>query len=149
MWAYNMASVGMVSGNLSLCTGNSTVLYDKSLLIKSQYENALYTDAGFSTYRILQSIDPIVFSCYFTTLETYLAYGLYIETMSDAQKLLYNLTHNLGSIYDLVEEFIYRIQDFENEKMNNFFWSRSGTICGALFQDIFEDPVDYYPFDPT
>jgi len=69
--------------------------------------------------------------------------------MSDAQKLLYNLTHNLGSIYDLVEEFIYRIQDFENEKMNNFFWSRSGTICGALFQDIFEDPVDYYPFDPT
>ena len=114
LWSYNQASVGMVSRNLSLCSGNSTIMIDNVLEIKNQYEQLLFTEAGYSTYEILKSIDDITFSCYFTALETYMAYGLYVETMTDANKLLFNITHNLGSIYDLVEEFVYRMMDAEN-----------------------------------
>ena len=149
LWNYNEASVGMVSQNLSLCTGNSTILIDSIMEIEEQYAKMLFTEAGYSTYDILKSIDDITFSCYFTALETYLAYGLYINTMTDWKKLLYNVTHNLGSVYDLTEELVYRIMDWDTEYKKEFFWSRTGTICGSLFQDFFEDPVNYYPFDPT
>lgn len=27
------------------------------------------------------------------------------------------------------------------------YWARMGTIIGTDFQNIFEDPVNYYPFD--
>ena len=36
LWNYNEASVGMVSQNLSLCTGNSTILIDSIMEIEEQ-----------------------------------------------------------------------------------------------------------------
>ena len=69
--------------------------------------------------------------------------------MVSGNKLLYNITHNLGSLYDLIEELTYRIMDWEEEKLNLFFWVRTGTIAGSIFQNVFEDPVNYYPFDPN
>jgi hypothetical protein len=98
---------------------------------------------------VLKSIDPIVFSCYYTIFEYYLALGLYVDTISDFNKLLYNLTHNLGPIYDMVEEFVYRMMDAKEEWKRGFFWHRSGTILGSLFQFVLEDPENYYPFDPN
>lgn len=40
------------------------------------------------------------------------ALSIYVDTLSDPQKLLYNSVHNLGSIYDLTEESIWRSLDF-------------------------------------
>jgi len=48
----------------------------------------------------------------------------------------------------MIEEFIYRMIDAKEDYKSGFFWDRSGTIIGTLFQSIFEDPINYYPFDP-
>jgi len=63
---------------------------------------------------VLKSIDPIVFSCYYTLFEYYMAMGLYAATLIDVNKLLYNLVHNLGNIYDMTEELIHRMENSPN-----------------------------------
>jgi len=63
-------------------------------------------------------------------------------------KLLYNMAHNLGSIYDLTEEAVYKIIDFSSLWDSKEYWARMGLILGTNFQNIFEDPINYYPFDP-
>ena len=38
--------------------------------------------------------------------------------------------------------------DWENGVWQNLdYWSRMGFIFGANFQNLFEDPVNYYPVD--
>mmetsp|Transcript_21876 Transcript_21876/g.33925 ORF Transcript_21876/g.33925 Transcript_21876/m.33925 type:complete len:198 (+) Transcript_21876:1156-1749(+) len=143
-----MSSVGQVSGNLSLCTGNGTIIYNKTLGVVNEYQIAEYGLAGTSTYNILKSIDPLLFSCYYSLFEYYIALELYGKTATDYQKLLYNLAHNLGSIYDLTEEAVYKIIDYQEQWDTRDFWARLGLILGTNFQNIFEDPVNYYPFDP-
>jgi hypothetical protein len=54
-------------------------------------------------------------------------------TAQDPKKISYNVLHNLGSIYDLTEEVIYRINDWDYEYTKEFFWQRNGTIFGTLF----------------
>jgi len=49
----------------------------------------------------------------------------------------------------MVEEFVYRMMDAKEEWKRGFFWHRSGTILGSLFQFVLEDPENYYPFDPN
>ena len=103
--------------------------------------------AGNSTYNILKSVDPIIFSCYFSAFEYVIALQLYKDTATDYKKLIYNFAHNLGSIYDLTEEAVYRFMDIENQYQTREFWIRLGLILGTNFQNIFEDPINYYPFD--
>lgn len=122
-----------MSGNLTLCSGNATELVFKSIAILDEYKQELYAESGISTYKVLRSVDPIVFSCYYTAFEYYLALGLYVGTISDINKLGYNLAHNLGPIYDMTEEFVYRMIDAKEEYKAKFFWDRSGTILGTLF----------------
>lgn len=37
------------------------------------------------------------------------AFESYIDTVKDPNKLLYNLTHNMGNIYDLIVEAVQRL----------------------------------------
>jgi hypothetical protein len=76
------------------------VLYNNSLTIAGEYETELYAEAGYSTYEILKSVDPIIFSCYYSVFEYYIAVGMYRETSRDVRKMTYNFAHNLGKIYD-------------------------------------------------
>jgi hypothetical protein len=138
-----------VSGNLSLCSGNGTVIYNKSLGVVDEYSNAQYGLAGNSTYNILKSVDPFIFSCYYTTFEYAIAIELYTQTAYDYQKLLYNVAHNLGSIYDLTEEMVYKIMNFNDLWDSKEYWQRMGLIMGTNFQNVLEDPINYYPFDPS
>jgi hypothetical protein len=39
--------------------------------------------------------------------------GLYVNTISDWNKVFYNIAHNLGMIYDMTEEFIYKSVNFK------------------------------------
>lgn len=71
-----------------------------------------FAEAGYSTYQILKSFDPIIFSCYYSLFEYYIALEIYKDTGKDIKKLTYNLAHNLGNIYDLTEEGIIRSIDF-------------------------------------
>jgi hypothetical protein len=90
---------------------------DKSLAVWDLIQNYEFAEAVMSTYNIFKSIDPIVFSCYFSSFEYYLALTMYSQTLRDWHKLLFNLTHNLGNVYDLTEELVYRITDVqENEE---------------------------------
>ena len=76
-WSSQKASVGKTAKNLTICTGNVTILIDKSLAVWGLIQNYEFAEAVLSTYKILKSIDPIVFSCYFTTVEYYLALTTY------------------------------------------------------------------------
>ena len=80
LWELNAASVGKVSGNLTVCQGNLTVFYGGASVIYDEYAERLYAQAGRSTYDILRSIDPIIFSCYFSLFEYVIAFTIYQET---------------------------------------------------------------------
>jgi hypothetical protein len=122
LWALNEASIGQVAGNLTLCTGNATTLYNRTQEIGGMYESILLAEGGQATYEVLKSVDPIVYSCYFSGFEYWVAIQIYFATTSDFNKLLYNFTHNLGNIYDLTEEAIFRFYDFEYEGETHKFW---------------------------
>ena len=59
----------------------------------------------------------------------------------------------MGNIYDLVEEFVMRwVRHTDDVEENGIFhdmefWSRMGFIAGAVFQDLFEEPQNYFEFD--
>lgn len=60
--------------------------------------------------------------------------------------LIYNLLHNLGSMYDLGEEFYYRvivIDALEKIPLTMLFWARMGFIFGSIFHNLFEYPVNF------
>ena len=146
-WNLNAASVGQISGNFTVCQGNLSVLYNSSTTIYGEYRDLYFAEAGYSTYDILQSVDPIIFSCYYSLFEYFIAVQIYQETGKDINKLTYNFAHNLGNIYDMTEEAIIRSMDIKESYEDVEYWARMGTIIGTDFQNIFEDPVNYYPFD--
>jgi len=47
----------------------------------------------------------------------------------------------------MTEEAIIRSMDIKESYEDVEYWARMGTIIGTDFQNIFEDPVNYYPFD--
>jgi len=91
----------------------------------------MFGEAGKSTYLVLKTIDPLVYSCYFATYEYGQSLDIYVQTLKDINKVLYNSIHNLGNIYDLTEEGIKRMIDYETEYKTKIFWIRMGTILGA------------------
>lgn len=147
LWNMNAASVGKVSGNLTVCQGNLTVLYNNSMTIYGEYRDFYFAEAGYSTYEILKSVDPIIFSCYYSLFEYYIALQIYGETGKDINKLTYNFAHNLGNIYDMTEEGIVRTGRITEVYTEVAYWARMGTIIGTNFQSVFEDPINYYPYN--
>ena len=89
-------------------------MYNNSRGVYNLYQTEEYDEAGNSTYRILYSVDNIYTACYYMFFEYFIALQVYVSTALDWRKLMFNLLHNLGSIYDLTEESYYLIVDFEN-----------------------------------
>jgi hypothetical protein len=133
LWNLNSASVGQISGNLTRCQGNLTILYNNSKNIYGEYQDEYFAEAGYSTYDILKSVDPIIFSCYYSLFEYYIAMSIYQRTGKDINKLTYNFAHNLGNIYDLTEEGIIRSEDIKVVYDSVDYWGRMGTIIGTNF----------------
>ena len=77
------ATIGAVSGNLSNCQGNVSDISGKVKLINDEYANETYAKAGQSTYEVLASADPIIYSCFFSFFEYSGALESYVETISD------------------------------------------------------------------
>jgi hypothetical protein len=90
-----------------------TGIYTSTINIYNFYANVELTQAGLASYSIIKSVDAIFFSCYYAFFEYYTAILLYTGTVSDIGKLGYNLVHNLGKIYDLIAELIYRCMDWD------------------------------------
>ena len=47
----------------------------------------------------------------------------------------------------MTEEGIIRSLNFMEVWETPEYWARMGYIIGSDFQNVFEDPVNYYPFD--
>lgn len=62
-----------------------------------------------------------------------MALNLYGETAADGNKMLYNVAHNLGSIYDLTEEATAKLGNFTEEWNSDIYWKRLGIIVGTNF----------------
>lgn len=50
LWELQAASVGKVSGNLTVCQGNLTVFYGGASVVYDEYATLLFAQAGRSTY---------------------------------------------------------------------------------------------------
>ena len=138
-----------MSGNLTVCVNQTENMYDRILEIRDHYEAYEFGEAGRATYLVLKTIDPIVFSCYFATFEYYYSFDTYANTLKDGNKLLYNFAHNLGDIYDLSEEGIKRMIDYESEYVTKIFWVRMGAVTGAVTHNFLMDPINYYPWSES
>ena len=98
-----------------MCINKGEKFYHDLTMIDAHYKNYMFAEAGTSTYFVLKTIDPLVFSCYFAVFEYSDSLDLYRQTLKDFNKLLYNTVHNMGNVYDLTEEGIKRMIDYETE----------------------------------
>ena len=137
------ASIGQVAKNLTVCSssfGTMASQYGESV---QQRRAGQYTLSAYSLNDVLRNIDPIVFSCFFTVFEYSDALSVYVGTLTNFDRLVYNAAHNLGNIYDLIEEawLRWRLHTDDDPTNGGFYdldwWARSGYIAGAVFQDLF------------
>jgi len=73
LWEVQAATVGQISGNLSVCQNNTVTVYNNSRAVYSLYQTQEYDQAGNSTYRILYSVDQIYTACYYMFFEYFVA----------------------------------------------------------------------------
>ena len=72
----------------------------------TQFEMQLFDKMGTTLRRIMQSVNPIAFACYFSGFEYYQVLVDYFSTITDINKLTYNVFHNAGPIYDTVTDLV-------------------------------------------
>lgn len=105
------SSVAISSKNSSICLGNLTQLNQSLSLLATQFQLSLFDKMGPILRRIMQSVNPISFACWYSGFEYFQVLQDYLDTILDVDKLIYNLFHNAGGIYDtttdLVELFRY------------------------------------------
>ena len=63
------ASIGISSPNSSVCIGNFTTLNSSLILLQTQFNMKLYDKMGATLKRMVQSVDPITFACYYSGFE--------------------------------------------------------------------------------
>ena len=62
--------------------------------------------------------------------------------------MFYNIVHNLGPIYDLTEEGIKLSLGWNDGVWKEVdYWKKMGFIAGSNFQNVLEDPKNYYKVD--
>jgi hypothetical protein len=66
----------------------------------------LYDKMGITFKRIVQAVDPITSACYYSGSEYFGVLWDYLKTVIDVNKLLYNVMHNMGRIYDAITDII-------------------------------------------
>ena len=71
----------------------------------------------------------------------------YISTITDMNKLFYNVVHNLGAIYDDVTALItiFRTPLFWYSRTD---WTNIGYYSGDIVHQIGYKPTDYDPYSP-
>lgn len=133
VWQLQSASVGQLTGNLVVCGGKLTLIWEKSVAIYEEYSELYIAEAGYSTFNLLRAIDPVINNCYMSAFDYSISFTLYVGTITSWEKMLYNLAHNLGNIYDLVEEAIKRTIDWQHNYLKISYWARMGYIIGRVF----------------
>jgi hypothetical protein len=65
------SSIGISSPNSTVCLGNLTSLNTSVALLIQQFNMSLYDRMGQTLQRMIRSVDPITFACYFSGFEYY------------------------------------------------------------------------------
>lgn len=147
------ASFGDASPNSTICRTNITRIYNYSINFYEEVmeasEESLH-QAAFSFENVLNSVHPITFSCYMSVFEYAAAGDYYMETFSDANKILYNLIHHLGNIYDT---FFYLIKHQKSDAEGSEYdisnwWFKLGIYYGTAVYLVFYTPTSLDPYDP-
>ena len=100
---------------------------------------------GTTFRRMLQAVNPIAFACYFSGFEYIQVLLDYFYTVTDINKLAYNLFHNAGPIYDTVTDLIALFRFGDPNK--RYYWQRIGNGVGYILKQITYKPRNYDPFN--
>ena len=141
------ASIGISSPNSSVCLGNITALNASFALIETQFSMKLYDKMGATIKRMIQSVDPITFACYFSGFEYFQVLWEDLKTILDINKLTYNLFHNAGAIYDATTDLISNFRF--NTPYDRTYWKRIGNDIGLIINQVSYKPKDYDPYTKT
>jgi hypothetical protein len=92
---------------------------------------------------MIQSVNPITFACYFSGFEYYQILLEYIYTIIDVNKLVFNVFHNAGNIYDATTDVIDNFRF--NSPAYRSYWQRIASDIGLVINQIAYKPSDYDP----
>lgn len=90
---------------------------------------------------MIRSVHPIAFACYYSGFEYYQILLDYFYTIIDVNKLIYNVFHNAGHIYDSVTNLIDNFR-FVDPGVREY-WIRIGWDIGFIINQISYKPKDY------
>lgn len=93
---------------------------------------------------MIQSVHPIAFACFFSGFEYYQILLDYFYTIIDVNKLIYNIFHNAGRVYDAVTDLIDTFR-FEDPGLRGY-WTNIGWNIGLMINQISYKPENYDPF---
>lgn len=151
------ASFGDASPNSTICRTNITRIYNYSINFYEELAEASEESLGmaaFSFENVLNSVHPITFSCYMSLFEYAAAGDYYMDTFNNVNKILYNLIHHLGNIYDT---FFYLVKHHKSysEKTGGVseydvsnWWFKLGIYYGTAVYLVFYTPQNIDPYDP-
>lgn len=91
-------------------------------------------------------MNPIAFGCYYSVFEFMKIFSDYLVTVTDYNKLFYNLVHNLGNIYDNTVDLsnLFTTLDIENPN----WWAKVGKLVGDTINQVAYKPKNYEPYFP-
>ena len=138
------ASIGISSANSTVCISNITSLNTSISLLVQQIRLGVFDKMGSTLRRMTQTVHPICFACYYSGFEYYGILLDYFYTIIDVNKLVYNLAHNLGTIYDAVTNLI-AIFRFESPKVRDY-WQKIGYNFGLILNQVAYKPTNYNPY---
>jgi hypothetical protein len=120
-------------------------LNESTYLLQTQFELKLFDKMGTTLRRIFYSVNPIAFACYFSGFEYLQVINGYFDTITDINKLTYNLFHNAGEIYDTTVDMIdlFRYGD----PNYRYYWQTIGNGVGYILKQISFTPKNYEPFN--
>jgi len=139
------SSIAISSKNSSICLGNLTQFNQSTSLLATQFQLSLYDKMGATLRRIMQSVNPIAFACWYSGFEYFQVLEDYFDTISDVDKLVYNLFHNAGGIYDTTTELVelFRFGDSGDRA----YWQKIGNSAGYLLKAISYKPKNFDPYN--
>lgn len=135
------SSVGISSPNSTLCLGNLTVLNSSLNMLLLQFNLSLYDKMGGTLKTMIQEVNPISQACYYSGFEYFQILLDYLATITDVNKLVYNVFHNAGTIYDATSDLI---DNFRFDTPNyRSYWQRIGGDIGLIVNQISYKPNGY------
>lgn len=97
-------------------------------IIGLQLNNEVFDEATVTIHQMLKAIYPVSFACYYSVFEFIIIGKDYFMTIQDWRKVLYNVIHNLGNLYDNIEELVDKFTNINEDKLA--WWSRIGFLFG-------------------